>query len=179
MAVKRIGLSKKIRFEVFKRDTFKCTYCGSTPPNVVLEVDHIIPVAKGGANHIDNLVTSCFECNRGKSAIPLTSIPTSLKDKAAQVKEAEMQIKEYYKILNKSKQRIESEVFSVCEILNPEYSKKVDRAIFTSVKNFISKLGYFEVLEAMEIAVSNKSIHREHMVFKYFCGICWNKIKNN
>ena len=55
---KRRKLSKKIRFEVFKRDNFTCQYCGRKAPDVVLEVDHIIPVAKGGKNNIMNLITS-------------------------------------------------------------------------------------------------------------------------
>lgn len=63
----RKSLSKKIRFEVFKRDKFTCQYCGNTAPNVVLEVDHIDPVAKGGVNDLLNLITSCFDCNRGKT----------------------------------------------------------------------------------------------------------------
>lgn len=62
----RKPLSKKIRFEVFKRDKFKCQYCGSGAPDVILEVDHISPVSKGGKNDIMNLVTACFDCNRGK-----------------------------------------------------------------------------------------------------------------
>ena len=37
----RVPMSKKMRFDVFKRDGFQCQYCGSTPPSVVLEVDHI------------------------------------------------------------------------------------------------------------------------------------------
>jgi len=65
--VERKPLSKKIRFEVFKRDSFTCQYCGSKAPDVILEIDHIKPVAKGGKNEIINLVTSCFDCNRGKS----------------------------------------------------------------------------------------------------------------
>ena len=64
---KRKNLSKSVRFEVFKRDSFTCQYCGKSAPDVVLEVDHIIPVSKGGDNDISNLITSCFECNRGKS----------------------------------------------------------------------------------------------------------------
>ncbi|MEZ9451507.1 HNH endonuclease [Vibrio splendidus] len=64
---KRKSLSKKIRFEVFKRDKFTCQYCGKTAPNVVLEVDHIEPVSKGGTNDILNLIASCFDCNRGKT----------------------------------------------------------------------------------------------------------------
>ena len=64
---KRKGLSIKIRFEVFKRDSFTCQYCGQKAPDVLLELDHIDPVSKGGANDILNLITSCKGCNRGKS----------------------------------------------------------------------------------------------------------------
>lgn len=65
---KRKSISKKIRFEVFKRDNFKCQYCGNGSPDVVLHVDHIKPVADGGTNNIMNLITSCFDCNSGKGA---------------------------------------------------------------------------------------------------------------
>jgi 5-methylcytosine-specific restriction endonuclease McrA len=52
----RKPMSKKLRFEVFKRDSFTCQYCGKTPPLVVLEVDHIHPVSKGGSCGMDNLI---------------------------------------------------------------------------------------------------------------------------
>lgn len=68
---KRKSISKKIRFEVFKRDSFKCQYCGKSSPDVVLEVDHIKPVSEGGSNEITNLLTACFDCNRGKTNILL------------------------------------------------------------------------------------------------------------
>lgn len=62
-----MAISKRIRFEIFKRDGFCCQYCGSRPPEVVLEVDHIDPRSNGGNDDEINLITSCFECNRGKS----------------------------------------------------------------------------------------------------------------
>lgn len=62
----RVPLSKKLRFEIFKRDDFTCQYCGAQPPAVVLEVDHIHPVAEGGGSEPENLITSCSKCNRGK-----------------------------------------------------------------------------------------------------------------
>jgi len=65
---KRKTLTKKTRFEVFKRDKFQCQYCGNTAPDVVLNVDHIDPVANGGTNELINLITSCFDCNQGKKA---------------------------------------------------------------------------------------------------------------
>ena len=69
---KRKTLSKKIRFEVFKRDSFTCQYCGRSAPDVILEVDHINPVANGGDNDIMNLITSCRDCNRGKGKTELS-----------------------------------------------------------------------------------------------------------
>lgn len=69
---KRKAISKKMRFEVFKRDSFTCQYCGRKAPEVVLEVDHIKPVAEGGKNTLVNLITSCRECNRGKGKRMLT-----------------------------------------------------------------------------------------------------------
>ena len=65
--VNRIPIGPKQRFEIFKRDSFTCHYCGRKAPSITLQLDHIIPVAKGGDNSSDNLLTSCEECNRGKS----------------------------------------------------------------------------------------------------------------
>lgn len=65
--LERIAISKKIRFEVFKRDGFKCQYCGMSAPDVILHVDHIQPISKNGTNELFNLITSCIDCNLGKS----------------------------------------------------------------------------------------------------------------
>ena len=64
----RVPLSKKTRFEVFKRDRFTCQYCGAKAPDVVLHVDHVQPVADGGTNDLLNLLTACQGCNAGKGA---------------------------------------------------------------------------------------------------------------
>ena len=64
----------KFRFEILKRDGFKCQYCGRNPrtdKNVILHIDHIIPRSKCGNDEIDNLITSCFECNQGKKDVLL------------------------------------------------------------------------------------------------------------
>jgi excisionase family DNA binding protein len=74
-----------IRFSVFQRDQFTCQYCGQRAPNVQLELEHRIPVCEGGTDEMDNLVTACTACNRGKEwvriglhqqtvAVPETSI---------------------------------------------------------------------------------------------------------
>ena len=62
--------SLKLRFQVFKRDNFKCVLCGQSPaknPKIELEADHIYPWSKGGETTFENLQTLCSECNGGKS----------------------------------------------------------------------------------------------------------------
>lgn len=78
----RKALSKRLRFEVFKRDSFKCQYCGRSAPDVILEVDHIHPVAKDGENDITNLITACDSCNGGKSDKLLSDTAAASKRKA-------------------------------------------------------------------------------------------------
>ena len=64
---KRTTLPPSRRFQVLSRDKNICQYCGRQPPEVELEVDHIQPVSKGGIDEVSNLITSCRDCNRGKS----------------------------------------------------------------------------------------------------------------
>jgi hypothetical protein len=66
-----MAVGKRLRFEIFKRDGFRCQYCGATPVQEPLQCDHIIPVASGGTNDPENLITSCAACNIGKSSVSL------------------------------------------------------------------------------------------------------------
>jgi hypothetical protein len=74
-SVLRKALSKRtrtlppsLRFEIFRRDSFTCVYCGSSGLGVKLTVDHKVPFSKGGSNEPGNLVTACWQCNIGKGA---------------------------------------------------------------------------------------------------------------
>lgn len=71
----RRPLSKALRFSILERDGFRCQYCGATPKNGALEVDHIIPVSDGGSDEPDNLITACEPCNKGKGRKTAPSAP--------------------------------------------------------------------------------------------------------
>lgn len=63
-------MTNKLRQQIKERDNFTCKFCGNsthTEPNLLLEIDHIIPVAKGGITEESNLQTLCWKCNRAKS----------------------------------------------------------------------------------------------------------------
>lgn len=59
-----------LRYQILKRDNFKCVICGASPatdPSIILHIDHIKPWSKGGETTVDNLQTLCSKCNLGKS----------------------------------------------------------------------------------------------------------------
>ena len=55
---------KKVRNSLALRDGYKCHYCGNK--TIDLEIDHVIPLSKGGSNKQGNLVLACQKCNREK-----------------------------------------------------------------------------------------------------------------
>lgn len=60
-------ISKRLRFKILARDNFTCRYCGGKAPDVQLVLDHVLPVSIGGETTESNLMTSCEDCNAGKS----------------------------------------------------------------------------------------------------------------
>ena len=66
----RALMTKKLREFIKTRDNYTCCTCGNSThvePNLLLEIDHIIPVSKGGQTEEANLQTLCWKCNRAKS----------------------------------------------------------------------------------------------------------------
>lgn len=173
----RKPISKKVRFEVFKKDGFCCVYCGLKPPTVILEVDHIVPVSKGGKNNMENLVTSCFDCNRGKSNKSLDTVTDSISERMEQTKERAEQYKCFIKYTrdldNINNQMIEM-VQDAYQLYHPDYH--FSERFRQSVLMFIQKLGIDVVIDAMRKSCTR--LNHEQST-SYFCGICWNKIREN
>ena len=68
-AGQRALMTNKLRQAIKERDGYTCKYCGASvekEPNLLLEIDHIVPVSKGGMTTEDNLQTLCWRCNRSK-----------------------------------------------------------------------------------------------------------------
>ena len=181
------GISKKNRFDVFKRDGFKCQYCGRTPPQVVLELDHVIPRSKGGTDHQTNLVTACFDCNRGKATGDLQAVPQSICEQVERQRELVAQTKAYHRHVNRLRQQEDQTIDALgrywCNQLTK--TKKADKYTWDKTRKrsgrlFLWRLPLDEVYEAIDIAFGRKpahSLHRDEDTWKYFCGICWNKIR--
>jgi len=173
-----MAASKKIRFEIFKRDGFKCAYCGKAPPVVTLELDHIEPKAKGGKDDINNYLTACFDCNRGKGDIPLEKIPAQLQENLEILKEKELQLSEYRKFIAKIEKRLKGDFEEINSIYSGFYPgwEFSDQFKNVSIRRFLQLLPKHLIIESLQIAVS-KWPNNKVKVIPYFCGICWNKIK--
>ena len=154
----------------------------------MLEIDHILPVSAGDKDDINNLLTSCFGCNRGKGKTTLDILPNSVVENIAIMKEQQKQTKQYYKFLEGMEQRKENEVNEIGRYFFNNWAKTIrtkDKYVFsgnykTSVKTFLKKLTKYEILEAVDIAYcrfNRNGTPNQTQVFKYMCGVCWNKIK--
>lgn len=80
-----VGIGAKLRYEVLRRDNYTCRFCGSSAPDVFLQIDHVIPRSQGGQDAVSNLQVLCEECNQGKSM----TMPERWLVKATQKRQAE------------------------------------------------------------------------------------------
>jgi hypothetical protein len=93
-----MAVSKRLRYEILRRDNHACRYCGATAPGVKLHVDHVIPQALGGKDEPTNLVTACAPCNAGKTSSMPKAMPVgdvdqeTFRQAAAMKREAEYRI---------------------------------------------------------------------------------------
>lgn len=146
----RKALGKKLRFEVFKRDGFRCKYCGATPMQTALVVDHVVPVAAGGTNEPDNLLTACEPCNQGKGAVPLDRTALATQAVTDTQREQAEQIREYLQI-HKEVTEAKGEVYK--ELLQEwgRWFKQMDSSLPGRLPKMVEQVGFDGVLEAISI----------------------------
>lgn len=180
---KRKPISKKIRFEVFKRDKFTCQYCGKSAPDVVLEIDHIHPVSKDGENDIMNLITSCFDCNRGKGARTLDddTVVKKQRDQLKELQERKEQLEMMLEWRNGLKDIQNESVNAVAERFKEYTGYEVNEHGRITIKGWVNKYPLIDILDSIETSVDwyffGKGETKENieMAFNKIGGICKKK----
>lgn len=86
-----MAVSKRLRYEILRRDNHACRYCGATAPGTKLAVDHVIPQSLGGSDKPTNLVASCADCNAGKTSSMPNAMPVADVDQDTFRRAAELQ----------------------------------------------------------------------------------------
>lgn len=181
---KRKALSKQTRFEVFKRDSFKCQYCGRGINETILEVDHITPVAEGGTNDLINLITSCRDCNRGKGKRKLSDRAMAEKE-SKYLEEEQARLEQSQMVIEWKKQLLaqrESEIEYLSDYIESITNWGVSDHGKTTLRSLISRFGFKEVCEATEISYSKYYKDTEWSwdnAFKKIGGICYNRRKQS
>lgn len=174
---KRKQISKKLRFEVFKRDSFTCQYCGRKAPDVVLEVDHITPIAEGGKNTMLNLITSCQECNRGKGKILLTEHQTLEKERKQleDMQKRKEQLQMMFEWQNDLMQMEEEQIDFIEKILcvqDDETTESFTEDGRSGMRRLINRFGFETILESAKIAKRQYADSIER--YRKLGGIAWN-----
>lgn len=148
----RAPIPKKLRFEVFKRDSFTCQYCGAVGGQVLLHCDHIKPVAEGGETTLLNLITACVECNLGKGARQLSddSAVTRQHRQLADLEERRQQLEMMRDWREELAQHQVSEIDIVAEAFLARSKFQPSDHGNISVRRWLRKYGLHEVLAAID-----------------------------
>lgn len=182
--MERKPIPKKLRFEVLKRDKFTCQYCGRMAPDVILEIDHIKPVAEGGETDILNLITSCRDCNRGKGKTPLSENQALKKQQVALAELAEK--REQTEMLLEWKKELvkyeKEQVKMISEYLGEVSGWCLSENGKTKALRLLKQFSLPEILEAIDIAYRqyyDGSDEKWEEAFRKIGGICYNRRKCN
>lgn len=170
-----MAVSKRTRFEVLRRDNYTCRYCRSASNE--LTVDHVTPVALGGLDDPTNLVAACRDCNAGKGS--------SAPDQAF-VADVDRDALRWARAISVAAEKVDDESAErdqFLDYLSREWMGRVPHAPSLPDDWAVSAWAFFKrglpvsaMDEAIDIAAVTDAVPNRAR-WKYFCGICWNKLR--
>ena len=172
-----MAISKRMRFEILRRDNHTCRYCGQTAPDVKLAVDHVLPTALGGTDEPNNLVTACTDCNSGKtSTSPDSELVADIDSHALLMQAAYAKAVE---ARNKKRSHVGKHVTTALTYWedNANHYATPARDAKSSLRHFL-RMGITpdDLEEAMDIALNKRDLTHGGR-WRYFCGIVNNFIR--
>lgn len=166
----RKPVSKRLRFEILRRDGFRCHYCGKRGDESGdgLVVDHVIPVALGGDNEPANLVAACQPCNIGKS---------SISPDAEQVERVAEDALRWADAMQLAALRLREELFRVDDLVDAFCEDYNELKPFWLPNDWENSVRLFAEngLDASDLA--HFLVVATGKGWRYFCGCCWNEIR--
>lgn len=178
-----MAVSKRLRYEILRRDNHACRYCGGVAPDVVLTVDHVTPTALGGSDAPENLVAACRDCNSGKTSVsPDAPLVADVSQKAVEWGAA---IARWNAL--QATRRIDRDDY--VEVFDQAWHrwrhgaaddrKAVPRPPDWEVtiwQFFETGLPVEELEDAVKVACGNSKLKLES-IFRYMCGVVWRKVE--
>lgn len=175
-----MAVSRRLRFEVLRRDGHTCRYCGANAPDVALTVDHVIPTTLGGGDDPANLVTACQPCNAGKTSIaPGAALVADVEADALRWAEA-LRLAAFYRSIDQGV--IDDQVDTFDKAWNvwhtTQTKQKVPRSTDwrQSIERFLALgLSTDELTRLVRVSMGNEKV-RPDETWRYFCGCCWRSV---
>ena len=181
-----MAVSKRLRYEIPRRDNHTCRCCGESAPDVKLTVDHVVPVSLGGSDDPTNLVAACPDCNAGKSSSgPDAPLVADVDDDAIRWARAIVMAAEVHWQQDADDRAFSQQFFDqMTDMFVHDRKLKVPNleahggtsGARQSLLTFRSQgLELWDLTDAIRAAMSNPRLSRDD-VWRYFCGICWRRI---
>jgi hypothetical protein len=179
----RKPLGKRLRFSIFHRDGFTCQYCGRTPEQdeVILHVDHIISVKDGGTDDKQNLITSCRDCNLGKSAKSILKRNKSEQDIAQELEQTKERLEQLKQltISRKKIQKVRQEISSldkqeIIENCQLDFDEKMIELLAKAKTEIKNDDCFFKALEITENKFSSHESYTRQLFINYLRGVARN-----
>lgn len=181
-----MSVTKRLRFEILRRDGHACRYCGRSAPDVKLTVDHVRPEALGGTDDPENLVAACVDCNAGKSSVPADAqqvaavAESAVKWSAAIRRIADMRMADSERFtpdIQKFMAEWDTFTYEAERVVKERRTIPKDDSWELDLRRFLS-LGLPGPKLLDFIAVAMKKNLRASDTWRYFCGCCWKEISD-
>lgn len=173
-----MAVSKRLRFEVLRRDDFTCRYCGGRAPDVALTVDHVVPRTLGGSDQPENLVAACQCCNSGKTSVPVGA--PLVEDVAADAMRWACAVSRAAEAWASQRELLDALIADFdtewtnwkCggqELPRPiDWPESIERFIVNGLDEEVFRYFVGLTMRRDRVSPSEK--------WSYFCGCCWNRL---
>jgi hypothetical protein len=175
-----MAVSRRLRFEILRRDGSMCRYCGAGAGEKPLTIDHVLPVALGGTDEPSNLVTACHDCNAGKSSInpdsPLVSdVEADALRWARAIERAAWYLKIDREVMNDAIGEFEStwDAWTYGDDKTP-VPRQSDWP--ETIERFLNRGLPLDAIKYLVGVAMRASKVSAAQTWSYFCGCCWRKL---
>jgi hypothetical protein len=177
-----LAVSKRLRFEILRRDNHTCRYCGGAAPEVRLRVDHVVPEALGGQTVPENLVAACEPCNAGKSSIaPDSAVVADVSEDQIRWTRAMAEARAIRRAFAEKRLAYGDyflELWEGWRFVETQELVPLDGDWRSTVDKFFEyDVDQEDIRYAVRAAMGARGVRPEN-TFRYFCGVVWNIIRD-
>lgn len=178
-----MSVPRRLRFEILRRDGYRCRYCGVTSGDTALVVDHVLPESLGGATEAANLVTACAPCNSGKGSVAPDQpvVEEVAHDAERWTRAVELVARwrsEHYGLIANGIARVD-DAWDSWGVGSGKSRRTIPRPSDwdISIQRFLELgLSADALVHFVSVAMNARQVHPTE-TWVYFCGCCWAEVR--